>query len=185
MAATEPDDVVEVLTRVSAWPTEKRLSLAQMLLQTLRRDFTATPRPEIVAGPTRLAQDRRVAAFRCSVRGHTGRRTGAKSSCQPRSKRVLWVPCSCAIASGVGCPSAGRRLSAAFQKYDGTTQGPEGCGYRPVQRITKPRNDDSTKPNTKTTGRNTPLQGPGLILPLLTSGFRDSLFSCCRSFVFS
>jgi hypothetical protein len=44
MAATEPDDVVEVLTRVSAWPTEKRLSLAQMLLQTLRRDFTATPR---------------------------------------------------------------------------------------------------------------------------------------------
>ena len=50
MAATKPDEVVEVLTRVRAWPTDKRLTLAEMLLQTVRSDFTTAPRPKSLKG---------------------------------------------------------------------------------------------------------------------------------------
>ncbi len=45
MPATEADEVVDVLTRVSAWPVAQRLALARELLQTLSGDLGSTPTP--------------------------------------------------------------------------------------------------------------------------------------------
>jgi len=43
MPATEADEVVDVLTRVSTWPAAKRLALARELLQTLSGDLSSVP----------------------------------------------------------------------------------------------------------------------------------------------